>query len=160
MWIATSRMGRKWIIIWCGMQNSQNTGALVTTPKCCRIHMNKVPPPVADSALFTCVTFKCNVSFAKCFENFGNHLPRGMAMIVSPFPLVDIVPDLSIQKFVLRILCMDTVWNDIFTVIPTFVQSACQLYTYVRPSQECVERRRCEQVAQRGYHTSTHPTRR
>ena len=45
-------------------------------------------------SLFTCVTCKCNVSFAKCFENSWNHLPQGMAMIVSPLPLVDIVPDL------------------------------------------------------------------
>ena len=58
------------------------------------INKKKVPPPVADSALFTCVTCKCNVSFAKCFENSWNHLPQGMAMIVSPLPLVDIVPDL------------------------------------------------------------------
>ena len=81
--------------------------------------INKVPPPVADSAFFC----KCNVSFAKCFENFGNHLLQGMAMIVSPLPLVDIVPDLNIQKFVLRNLCMDGVWNEIFRVIPTLVQS-------------------------------------
>ena len=73
--------------------------------------------------LFTSVTCKCNVSFAKCFENFGNHLLQGMAMIVSPLPLVDIVPDLNIQKFVLRNLCMDAVWNEIFRVIPTLVQS-------------------------------------
>ena len=36
------------------------------------------------------------------------------------------------SKFVLRILCMDTVWNEIFTVIPTFVQSLranCDLAT-------------------------------
>jgi hypothetical protein len=65
---------------------------------------NKGPPPVADSALFTSAACKCNVSFAKLFENLGNHLPQGMAMIITPLPLVDIVPDLSIQKFVLHIL--------------------------------------------------------
>ena len=48
-----------------------------------------------------------------------------MAMIASPLPLVDIVPYLSIQKFVLCILCMHTVWNEIFTVIPTFVHRLC-----------------------------------
>ena len=46
--------------------------------------MNTVPPPVADSALFTFVTCKCNVSFAKCFENFGNHLPQGHAGRICP----------------------------------------------------------------------------
>jgi hypothetical protein len=65
---------------------------------------NKGPPPVADSALFTSAACKCNVSFANLFENLGNHLPQGMAMIITPLPLVDIVPDLSIQKFVLHIL--------------------------------------------------------
>ena len=85
--------------------------------------INKVPPPVADSAFFTSVTCKCNVSFAKYFENFGNHLLQGMAMIRSPLPVVDRVPDLNIQKFVLRNLCMDAVWNEIFRVIPILVQS-------------------------------------
>jgi hypothetical protein len=54
-----------------------------------------------------------------------------MAMIVSPVPLVDMAPDLSMQKFVLRIL-WDTVWNEIFQVIPAFVRSLranCDLAT-------------------------------
>ena len=90
-----------------------------------RVTTNKVPPPIANSVLFTFLIRRCNISCAKFFQNLGHHLPQGMAMIASPLPLVDIVPYLSIQKFVLCILCMDTVWNEIFTVIPTFVHRLC-----------------------------------
>ena len=82
---------------------------------------NKIPSPVANSVLFTCLIRRCNITCWKFFQNLGHHLPQGMAMIASPLPLVDIAPYLSIQKFVLCILCMDTGWNEIFT----FVQRLC-----------------------------------
>ena len=71
-------------------------------------------------------------------------------MIVSPLPLVDTVPDLSSQKFVLRILCMDTVWNEIYTVMWDIVRSSQQDVSSVAS--------RCEQVHRDVTTHFPHPT--
>ena len=99
-----------------------------------RVTTNKVPPPIANSVLFTFLIRRCNISCAKFFQNLGHHLPQGMAMIASPLPLVGIVPYLIISQHS-KVCSLHSLyghgleWNLCSTpnISPT---SVCQLWSY------------------------------
>ena len=69
-------------------------------------------------------------------SNVAHHLrhdlPEVVAIVVSPLPLVDPVPQVPIQESGLWILYIDLFGNKTFTVIPAFVQglsSCCDVLT-------------------------------